>query len=315
MSEWDKVPLLINRAEFLRLLAGNRIDAAVEEAHIAAVDAARRTGHVELLSVAANWQRLLCNAGRWRDAAAAGDTALSSLENLVESQPHQHYKQVYLRSGAGLAAATAVAHVRAGDADRAVPTLERALAVVWRQRYVGPRKVATRLIAAGAPELAQRYLSLVADARAVDAADTALRAAEEQLAELQLEIDRVLGSEGSAAVKANALEAQPGVLSLHLLTSASGSVALLRDPRGHVRSIDLPNAPPDALYRMAARFRAEVVSEEAVGGLAYSAASEIVSWLEEAVLRPIEAPLADLLGGYRGGARAALTASRLLARR
>jgi len=304
-SEWDRVHLLVTRAELLRLLAGNRIDAAVEEAHITAVDAARRTGHVKLLSVARNWQRLLFDAGRWLDAAAAGEAALSILEKLVESQPHHQYKQVYLREGAGLAAATAFARVRAGDSDGAVPTLERVLAVVWRQRYLGPRRVATRLIAAGSPELAKRYLSLVADARAVDAADTALRAAEQQLADLQPEIDGVLGSEGPGFSTAGAPERQRTVPSLHLLTSASGSVALLRDPKGHVRSIDLPDAPRDALHRMAARFHAEVVSEAASDDQAYAAAGEIVSWLEEAVLRPIEVPIVDLLAGCSEGARGA----------
>jgi len=305
VSEWDRVALLVSKADLLRELAGNRIDAEVEAAHVAAVDAARLSGHVDLLAVAGNWQRLLCNAGRWGDAATAGDAALSMLGKLVQAQPHQHYKQVYLRSGAHLAGATAFARVRAGDVDGALPTLERALAVIWRQRYLGPRRVASRLVGAGATELAQRYLALVAEARAVDASDAALRAAEEQLAQLAPAIEEVLGAEALDPVEANAPEARPALRSLHLVTSAVGSVALLRDPEGHVRSIELPDADPDTVHRMAARFRAEVVAAQATEEQAHAAIEEIVTWLEDAVLRPIEGPVAAMLArraGAVGGA-------------
>ena len=301
MSEWDEVPLLVSKAELLRLLARNRIDAEVEAAHVAAIDAARRTGHVDLLEVAGNWQRLLGDAGRWREAAAAGDAALSMLEQLVESQPHQHYKQVYLRSAGHLAGNTTVARVRAGDVDAAVPTLERALAVLWRQRYLGPRRVASRLVAAGAAELAKRYLALVADARAVDASDAALRSADDELAKLQPEIDAVLGSSGPGPAAADAPEPRSTAPSLHLVTSASGSIALLRDSEGHVTSVDLPDAGPDALDRMAARFREEVVSERADEDQAHAAIHEIVAWLEDAVLRPLEGPIAESMAGRVAG--------------
>ena len=296
-SEWDRVYLLSVRAECARLLAGNRIDAAVEQAHVAAVAAARRTGHVELLKLASDWLRLLGEAGRWAEAAAAGDAALSMLEALVEAQAHQHYKQVYLRKGAGLAGATAVARVRAGDADAAIPTLERTLAVLWRQRYLGPRRTATQLVAAGEAPLAERYLALIADARSPDATDEALRGTEQQLAALMPTIEQALRAHGAA----RAARPAPRAPSLHLVASARGSVALLRGARGHARAIDLPDAPADVLYRMAARFRAEVVAESAADDRAHAASSEIVAWLEGAVLRPIEAALVKLLAGRAAG--------------
>lgn len=289
-NDRDRVYLLAARADCLRLLAGNGIDAAVEAAYREAIDASLRAGHVELLTVASNWQSLLGAAGRWDDAAAAGDSALAGLDAMVDSQPHQHYKQVFLRKAQGLAAATALACVRAGDAARAVTALERTLAVVWRQRYLGPRKLAGRLVAAGEPDLAARYLELIADARAVDARDDALQAAEARLAELRPRIDAALGATGAALGAASAADSRPAEPSLHLVTSAAGSVALLGDASG-VKAIELPRVTSGEVVRVAARYRTQVVSADAPEDTAIAAADEIVCWLDDAVWRPIEAAL------------------------
>ena len=294
-SEWDKVQLFSTRAECHRRLAANRIDATLEEAYVAAVDAARRSEHAELLPLASNWQRLLGEAGRWRDAASLGDSSLPLLEKLVRSQPHQYYKLVYLRQGVGLAEATAVAHARSGSAEGAITSLERTLAVVWRERYFQPRSLAKRLLSAGAPDLAEQYLDLIARARAIDAPDSELRKTEGELAELQSSIDDVLGSGDVRQAQAIASGDGANAPSLHLVTSTSGSLALLRDEQGRVAAIDLPMAPAATVYEMAARFRENVVSGEAGADLTFSTVEEIVAWLQTAVLKPIEGQILGLL--------------------
>ena len=299
-SEWEDVPLLGTMAECHRLRAENHIDAPLEEAYVAAVDAARRTEHIDLLQIASNWQRLLSDAGRWHDAASVGDLALSMLEKLVTGQPHQHYKHVYLRRGVGLAEATAVARARAGDARGAMASLERTLAVVWRERYFGPRSLANRLRAAGAPDLAERYLGLIARARLIDAPDSELRRTEGQLAQLQSSIDQVLGPGDGQHAKVIAPRDDANVPSLHLVTSKGGSFALLHYEEDRVVAIDLSMAPPDTVYPMSAQFREEVVSGDATMDLACST-EEIVAWLEHAVLRPIEGQILGLLADGRGG--------------
>jgi hypothetical protein len=299
-SEWENVTLLGTRAECYRLLAENRIDATLEKAYVNAMESARRTEHPEMLSIARNWLLLLSEAGRWHDAASVGDIALSLLERLVRNQPHQHYKQVYLRQGIGLAEAAAVASARSGDPAGAMTRLERTLAVVWREQYFGPRSVASRLRASSAPDLAAQYLNLIARARSIEATDQELRKAEAQLAELQSSIDSVLGSSGVVHAEELARGDVAKVPSMYLVTSKVGSVALLGDEEGRVTAIDLPLAPASAVYGMSARFRKDVVSTAAVDS-ACSTAAEIVASLEHAVLRPIEGQILGLLAGHHEG--------------
>lgn len=301
-SDWENVMLLNTRADCLRLLAGNRIDEKVESAHVAAVDCACRSAHPAMLSVASNWQRLLGEAARWREAAEVGDRALSLLDVLVGNQPHQQYKQAYLRRGLGLAEATAVAHARAGDAASAVASLERALAVVWRERYFGPRSIAHRLRAAGAQALATQYLGLVAQARDIHAQDARLREAEEQLAQLQASIDAVLGTNdvpNAAMACDDTAKQQP---SLYLVAAKDASLALLRDAQGNVAAIDLPLAPAASVYAMSARFRQDLVSGQAPFKEACAAADETVAALGSTVLAPLESRVRELLDGRAGTA-------------
>jgi tetratricopeptide (TPR) repeat protein len=300
-SEWENVMLLGTRAECHRLLAENHIDAALESAYVAAVESARRTEHPEMLSIAFNWQLLLSDAGRWHDAASVGDIALSLLEKLARNQPRQDYKQVYLGHGIGLAEATAAARARTGDAEGAMTSLERTLAVVWRERYFGPRSLANRLRAAGAPDLARQYLDLIARARSIDAPDPELRKAEAQLAQLQTSMDMVLGSSDLRHAEVIAPKDVAKVPSMHLITSKVGSLVLLGDEEGHVTAIDLPLAPAAEVYAMSARFRKDVVSSNAAVDSVCSTAAEIVASLEHAVLRPIEAQILELLAGHREG--------------
>jgi hypothetical protein len=294
-SEWERVMLLATRADCLRLLAGNRIDASLESAYVDAVECARRTAHPEMLPVASNWQRLLGDAGRWQESADVGDVALSLLDRLVDDQPHQHYKQAYLRRGLGLADATAVAHARAGDAAGAVASLERTLAVVWRERYFGPRSLANRLRAAGAQELAAQYLDLIAKARATRAQDAQLRQVEGDLAQLRASIDEILAATGGADPGAAACEGAPNRPCLYLVTAQGGSLALLRDSEGLVAAIDLPLASAAAVHAMSERFRRDVVSGEAEVGQAFATAAETVAALGPAALAPIEGRLRELL--------------------
>ena len=299
-SEWENVMLLGTRAECHRLLAENHIDAPLESAYVAAVESARRTEHPEMLPIAFNWQQLLSDAGRWHDAASVGESALSLLEKLVRNQPRQDYKQVYLGHGIGLAEATAAARARTGDAEGAMTSLERTLAVVWRERYFGPRSLANRLRAAGAPDLARQYIGLIARARSIDAPDPELRKAEAQLAQLQSSIDIVLGSSDLRQAEVIAPKDVAKVPSMHLVASKVGSLALLADDEGHVTAIDLPLAAA-AVEAMSARFRKNVVSGNAAVDLACSTAAEIVASLERAVLRPIEAQILELLADHLEG--------------
>jgi hypothetical protein len=297
-SEWESVMLLCTRADCHRLLADNHINPALETAYVAAVECARRTEHPEMLTVASNWALLLSDAGRWQDAAAVGDIALSLLDKLVRNQPDQYYKQAYLRHGVGLAEATAVARAHTGDAAGAITCLERTLAVVWRERYFGPRSLANRLRAAGAPELAGQYLDLIARARAINAPDAELRKAEGQLAQLQSSIDTILGSTGASHAEVIAPAGGTRLPSLYLVTSKVGSLALLRESDGRATVIELPLAPAATVYSMSARFRADVVSGKAAIGVACSTAEETVATLEHAVLGPIEGRILALLAGH-----------------